>query len=439
MTEFSFIRAWDSVLGRRHESRPRQDDRVLRRPLRLGGRPGSAARGGRLHDVHAAGEVRRRREPAAAGGDPVALDDVHRERRRRRHGGEDPGRGRHRAGGSVRRLRFRPDDGRAGSDRRDLRRLAGGHAPRRAARERARVVPVERVRDPRCRRPLRSSTRPSSATASAEIDMGQPETYRMFMLGDHRVAGLFKITDEMEDVPPNWMTVFAVADADAAAAKAQELGGELLFGPQDIPVGRFAVLQDSTGAVFQVVAPPQRVKVSRRGRGRPGGCRGGLGAAREHVIQGDKSAGGIRIGRSTPPQVKQLFGAPSTIRTTASAQSCVQTWSGREARRGVLHLRGQAVHEGRRPDRDGDGEGRVANSARPPRRRHGRARAGALPARASEDRRPGRQRLLARDEADLQGGRRRLVSGTPRADEGRQGVGSRRSYLRLRLEVGLCT
>ena len=30
----------------------------------------------------------------------------------------------------------------------------------------------------------------------------------------------------------------------------------MLFGPQDIPVGRFAVVQDPTGAVFQVVAPP---------------------------------------------------------------------------------------------------------------------------------------------------------------------------------------
>jgi predicted enzyme related to lactoylglutathione lyase len=90
-----------------------------------------------------------------------------------------------------------------------------------------------------------------------EMDMGQEEPYRLFMLSDHRVAGLFKITPEMgDDVPPNWMTVFSVADCDAAAAKAQELGGALLHGPQDIPVGRFAVLQDSTGAVFQVVAPP---------------------------------------------------------------------------------------------------------------------------------------------------------------------------------------
>jgi uncharacterized protein len=90
-----------------------------------------------------------------------------------------------------------------------------------------------------------------------EMDMGQEEPYRLFMLGENRVAGLFKLTPEMgDDVPPNWMTVFAVADCDAAAAKATELGGEVLFGPQDIPVGRFAVLRDSVGAVFQVVAPP---------------------------------------------------------------------------------------------------------------------------------------------------------------------------------------
>jgi predicted enzyme related to lactoylglutathione lyase len=88
------------------------------------------------------------------------------------------------------------------------------------------------------------------------LDMGQEEPYRMFMFGAHRVAGLFKITDEMGDVPPNWMTVFAVTDSDVAAAKAQTLGGKLLYGPMDIPVGRFAVLQDSTGAAFQVVAPP---------------------------------------------------------------------------------------------------------------------------------------------------------------------------------------
>ena len=47
----------------------------------------------------------------------------------------------------------------------------------------------------------------------------------------------------------------------------------------------------------------------------------------EHVIQGDRSAGGIRIGRSTPANVKALFGAPSTVRKPF-AQSCVQNWKG---------------------------------------------------------------------------------------------------------------
>ena len=47
----------------------------------------------------------------------------------------------------------------------------------------------------------------------------------------------------------------------------------------------------------------------------------------EHVIQGDKSAGGIRIGRSTPSQVQALFGAPSTVRRPRR-QSCMESWKG---------------------------------------------------------------------------------------------------------------
>lgn len=46
-----------------------------------------------------------------------------------------------------------------------------------------------------------------------------------------------------------------------------------------------------------------------------------------HVIQGDRNAGGIKIGRSTPAQVRRLFGAPSSSRVE-SAQSCVQSWKG---------------------------------------------------------------------------------------------------------------
>lgn len=47
----------------------------------------------------------------------------------------------------------------------------------------------------------------------------------------------------------------------------------------------------------------------------------------QHVIHADRSAGGIRIARSTPADVKKLFGAPSTSRVTSS-QSCLQSWKG---------------------------------------------------------------------------------------------------------------
>jgi len=50
-------------------------------------------------------------------------------------------------------------------------------------------------------------------------------------------------------------------------------------------------------------------------------------AAPQHVIHGDRSAGGIRIARSTPADVKKLIGAPSTSRVTSS-QSCLQSWKG---------------------------------------------------------------------------------------------------------------
>jgi predicted enzyme related to lactoylglutathione lyase len=58
-----------------------------------------------------------------------------------------------------------------------------------------------------------------------------------------------------EDVPAFWMTVFGTADTDATAAKASELGGQVLSAPSDIPdVGRFAVLADPQGVTFGVIS-----------------------------------------------------------------------------------------------------------------------------------------------------------------------------------------
>jgi predicted enzyme related to lactoylglutathione lyase len=49
-----------------------------------------------------------------------------------------------------------------------------------------------------------------------------------------------------------WTPDFWVSDADAAAARAGELGGQVVMRPFDTPVGRTAVLADPAGAMFSV-------------------------------------------------------------------------------------------------------------------------------------------------------------------------------------------
>jgi predicted enzyme related to lactoylglutathione lyase len=89
---------------------------------------------------------------------------------------------------------------------------------------------------------------------------GQP--YRMLKVDDKAVAGILELTPEMKagGVPPNWSTIFAVADTEAALSLAGELGGEKLMGPMVIPeVGILGVIKDPVGAVFQVIAPPEKI------------------------------------------------------------------------------------------------------------------------------------------------------------------------------------
>src|SRR5919106_1741621 len=53
-----------------------------------------------------------------------------------------------------------------------------------------------------------------------------------------------------EAPPPHWAVDFWIGDADAAAAKAAELGGSVVAGPYDVPGFRQAVLADPQGAAF---------------------------------------------------------------------------------------------------------------------------------------------------------------------------------------------
>ena len=64
------------------------------------------------------------------------------------------------------------------------------------------------------------------------------------------VAALNPIADDDSETPAHWSVTFAVDDADATAAKASELGGEVVAGPFDAPWTRMAVIKDPQGATF---------------------------------------------------------------------------------------------------------------------------------------------------------------------------------------------
>ncbi len=66
-------------------------------------------------------------------------------------------------------------------------------------------------------------------------------------------GGMMAKTPEMGNAPSNWLVYFGVADCDGACAKVETLGGKVLMPGQDIPPGRFAVVQDPQGAVFAVI------------------------------------------------------------------------------------------------------------------------------------------------------------------------------------------
>ncbi len=81
-----------------------------------------------------------------------------------------------------------------------------------------------------------------------------PMNYTEWKVGERSIGGMIEIAPEMGPIPPNWLTYFAVDDADQAAEAATKAGGSTMMGPMDIPeVGRFAVLADGQGAVFAVI------------------------------------------------------------------------------------------------------------------------------------------------------------------------------------------
>ena len=80
--------------------------------------------------------------------------------------------------------------------------------------------------------------------------------YTMWMSAAGPVGGVMKLPAEAAGAPPHWMAYIGTPDLDATVARARELGGNVIWGPMDIPeVGRVAGLTDPQGAMFAVYTP----------------------------------------------------------------------------------------------------------------------------------------------------------------------------------------
>lgn len=90
---------------------------------------------------------------------------------------------------------------------------------------------------------------------SEDIEMPDGGTYTIFSKGEQSVAGMQMKRAEWGPLPDHWMTYIAVKDVEVAIDDNARGGGQLLSGPIEIPLGRFAVLADPTGAKVAVATP----------------------------------------------------------------------------------------------------------------------------------------------------------------------------------------
>ena len=81
--------------------------------------------------------------------------------------------------------------------------------------------------------------------------------YHVLNVGQTAVGGVMALPPEARagGMPPAWGSYVTVADVDATARRAAELGGKVVHGPHDIPgVGRMAVIVDPQGAALNVIS-----------------------------------------------------------------------------------------------------------------------------------------------------------------------------------------
>jgi predicted enzyme related to lactoylglutathione lyase len=88
-----------------------------------------------------------------------------------------------------------------------------------------------------------------------DIPMGPAGSYTMFQMRGKEVAAAAaqQPMEKERGVPAHWNNYVTVANVDESTKQAQALGATILAPPFDVmDAGRMAVIQDPTGAVFQI-------------------------------------------------------------------------------------------------------------------------------------------------------------------------------------------
>ncbi len=83
--------------------------------------------------------------------------------------------------------------------------------------------------------------------------------YHVVQGGDNDgLAGMMAMPEMVAaEVPDHWTAYFNVSDAAATAARALELGGTLVNGPMETPVGQIATIADPQGGMFSIMQPAE--------------------------------------------------------------------------------------------------------------------------------------------------------------------------------------
>lgn len=95
-----------------------------------------------------------------------------------------------------------------------------------------------------------------------EQAIGSDDIYSTFLMRGKEVAAAYSMRPEerQSSAPPHWNLYVTVANADETVKRAEGLGARVFAAPFDVlDVGRMAVLQDPTGAVFQVWEPKKHI------------------------------------------------------------------------------------------------------------------------------------------------------------------------------------